>query len=115
MTGWTPRDEPRSATVSDPERRTPATRSTRQPSGGRRRFSISSTSRPRGLVWPVWPVHRKTAKRVMAWPTKAAAIPPVTTVSQPPMQADPHRQDQQVAVPAGRPEPRRERVDDRLR
>ena len=41
---------------------------------------------------------RKTAKRVMAWPRKAAAIPPVSTVSQPPMSPMPERQDEQVAV-----------------
>jgi len=30
-------------------------------------------------------VHRKTANLVIAWPRNAAAMPPVTAVSQPPM------------------------------
>src|SRR5439155_15057160 len=57
---------------------------TRQPCGGRRFASISSTSRPRGRNWPAWPVETNTANRVTAWPRNAAAIPPVTAVTQPP-------------------------------
>ena len=39
----------------------------------------------RGFVCPVWPVQMNTAKRVMAWPRNAAAMPPVDAVSQPPI------------------------------
>ena len=104
----------RSPAVTDPGMRTPAGPMTRQPSGGRRFFSISSSSRPRGRNWPAWPVVRKTAKRVIEWPRNAAAMPPVTAVTQPPARPTSHRHDEHVAVPAGRPQPRRERVEQRL-
>ena len=87
---------------------------TRQPSGGRRRLSISSSSRPRGRNWPAWPVHRKTAKRVTAWPRNAAAMPPVTAGDPAAGEPDEERHHQHVAVPPRRPEPRRERVEERL-
>ena len=86
----------------------------RQPSGGRRRFSISSGSRARGFVWPVWPVHRKNAKRVMTCPRNAAAMPAGRDRQPAAEKADPEGQEEQVAIAPGRPEPRRQRVQDRL-
>ena len=43
----------------------------------RRVAPSSSTSRPARRGWPAWPVARKIANRVTAWPRNAAPMPPV--------------------------------------
>ena len=89
------RPHPRHQRSRDDDSRDPMIR---QPSGGRRRFSISSGSRARGFVWPVWPVHRKNAKRVMEWPRNAAAMPAGRDRQPATEQADAEGQQQEVAV-----------------
>ena len=86
----------------------------RQPRGGRRRASISSTSRPRGSGWPVWPVQRNTANRVIGIPEEGRGDPAGHGRQPATDEPDADRQHEQVAVPARRAEAGRERVEDRL-
>ena len=92
----------------------PGTPMTRQPSGTRRRFSISSTSRPRRLrlTGVAGAQEDREAGDRMA---QEGGGDPAGPDRQPAAdQAHAESQDQQVAVAAGRPEPGRQRVQERL-
>ena len=63
-----------------------------------------------GVTWPAWPVATKIAKRVTAWASRIAPMPPVMTVSQPPTRPMPSDSHSISARPARRTESRRQRV-----